>query len=281
MSDAYEILQLKPEVLSSGGSMLHQMSIRETYKLHSHTFFEFFCVAKGMALHDVNGKSQLLTEGDFVLIRPEDIHKYDFVNEYDMELINMSVTCSIFQDTCRYFDLDARQFLCPELPPLIHLHGYTLNDVKRKMLHLSGYPVGAERMAYLRSILPHLLFQFISTHSNEVSQPALPVWMTELLSDMSLKAHFTEGLPYLLQSANLSQEHLTREFRKYLNMTPTEFINMKRLNYAVRLLLESDMEIIDICHECGFNNVSHFYHNFKKQYGCSPKKFIEAEHAAC
>jgi len=90
---------------------------------------------------------------------------------------------------------------------------------------------------------------------------------------MSKPENYIAGLPKLLELAHSSQEHLTREFRRHLDLSPTEFINMKRLNYAAELIIEGKMEITEICYACGFNNLSHFYHCFKKQYGCAPKKF--------
>lgn len=56
----------------------------------------------------------------------------------------------------------------------------------------------------------------------------------------------------------VSQEHLTRSFRRYIGMTPTEYINGKRLSLAAQLLLRGDMPVIEICGACGFNSLSRF-----------------------
>ena len=57
----------------------------------------------------------------------------------------------------------------------------------------------------------------------------------------------------------MSQEHLTRSFRRYIGMTPTEYINGKRLSLAAQLLLQGDMPVIEICGACGFNSLSRIY----------------------
>lgn len=75
--------------------------------------------------------------------------------------------------------------------------------------------------------------------------------------------NFIEGLPRLISLANVSQEYLNRSFRRYLHMSPTEFINMRRMDFAASLILENRMEIIDICQECGFRNLSYFYRVFQ------------------
>lgn len=56
-------------------------------------------------------------------------------------------------------------------------------------------------------------------------------------------------------------------------MTPSAFINGRKLNYAVNLLMHSDLEIIDIIFESGFQSVNYFYHLFKKEYGMSPLQY--------
>jgi AraC-like DNA-binding protein len=42
---------------------------------------------------------------------------------------------------------------------------------------------------------------------------------------------------------------------------------------AVNLLDTTELPIMDIAMDVGFNNLSHFYHQFKKVYGYSPNKF--------
>ncbi len=153
------------------------------------------------------------------------------------------------------------------------LNGYELADIERKLLLIGLHTLPHDRKLYFRGLLPFILYQILSAGAEQSA--AIPHRLCVLLDKMNDKENFTEGLPKLLELAGASQEHLTREFRKYLNMTPTEFINQKRIGYAAELLLNSSSEIIDICFICGFNNLSHFYHIFKRTYGCSPKQFIK------
>ena len=159
------------------------------------------------------------------------------------------------------------------LPPHVVLDGYNFSDIERKLLHIGKHCQPEERKLYFLSIAPFILYRIIVPDTIRQNE-TMPYWISELLEEMNDKENFIAGLPKMISLSRISQEHLTREFRKYINMTPTEFINIKRMNYAAELLLEQHMEIIDICFECGFNNLSHFYHIFKKTYSCSPKQFI-------
>ena len=48
---------------------------------------------------------------------------------------------------------------------------------------------------------------------------------------------------------------------------------MYRLNIAGELLRETNKSITEIAHACGFNNVSFFIREFKKDYSVTPKKY--------
>jgi len=41
------------------------------------------------------------------------------------------------------------------------------------------------------------------------------------------------------------------------------------------MLIESDLSIAEIAYETGFNSPAYFTTSFKKQYGITPKEFIE------
>ena len=61
--------------------------------------------------------------------------------------------------------------------------------------------------------------------------------------------------------------------KQYYGKTIPDYINDLRLNYWANSLLTSDTPIIDICYECGFENVGWAYTLFKKKYGMSTLKY--------
>lgn len=274
MPGEIERLTLTDADLRAGDGVLHQFSVPETYKIHTHNFYELFLVPKGKAIHQVNGDNQFLTEGSFVLMRPDDIHKYAFFNDYDFEIINLGITKSMFEDIWTYMQLDAADITSSGLPPHVILSGYILSDAKWKLLQTNKIKDKDMRYSYIRSILPGLAYLFHDSHLAFAQKGHIPKWFADLLEEMNKPENFIEGLPRLIRSASMSQEYLNRAFRKYIDMTPTEYINIKRVNHAVSLLVLEDQPIIDISSACGFNNLSHFYRVFGKQFGCSPKKFL-------
>lgn len=265
-------LSLTEEDLKSDVGFLHQFSVQDTYPLHTHSFYEIFLINRGKGIHKINGESVLLSEGSLVLIRPDDRHSYAFLNQYDMELINIAFPVSLFDKTCSFLGFPKSCLTVPALSPMVMLTGNALTDVQDKLLQLGDIPAGQKRRQLCLAVLPYLLYQFIRDSDFSAVTP-LPAWLSSLIRQMEQPDNFVAGLPRMIELSHMSQEHLGRSFQRFLHMSPTEFINLRRMEYAATLLLDGKLQIIDICHECGFTNVSYFYRIFHRQYGCSPKHF--------
>lgn len=278
MPDTIERLRLTEEMLGqSGGRVLHQFGVPSTYRIHSHDFYELFLVPQGSAVHLINGRSQLLTEGSFVLIRPGDVHRYDVFSNADFELLSIGIPATLFARLCEYLQLDRAQFDAPALPLHCVLSGSTLSDVKNKLLKSQRIRDAQAGALYMSSLFPYLVQLFLVSPAPEA---LLPQWLSALLEKMDEPEHFTAGLPRLLALANMSQEHLTRSFRRYIGLTPTQYINGKRMGMAARLLLEGDLPVIEVGIACGFGSPSRFYRLFTERYGCPPKAFRDRFRAA-
>lgn len=230
--------------------------------MHTHDFYEFFYVLNGKAIHNINGENQALSKGSFVFIRPNDIHQYSFFNDYDMELLSIGVSGRLISKACQYLQLNVDEFVTPTLPTHVILEGADFWKVSETLNTINLKEPGMERRQYFMSLLPNILYQM--KHSKHQEVTLLPIWLTSLLEEMNKYDNYVEGLPRMLHLSKVSQEHLTREFRRFLGITPTEYINMKRINQAAELLLKHKQEIIDVCYTCGFNNVSYFYEVFNK-----------------
>lgn len=77
----------------------------------------------------------------------------------------------------------------------------------------------------------------------------------------------------LSQALNISKFHFLNEFKKYNGITPYQHILNTRIDLSKDLLSSSNRKIIDIAHELGFSDSSHFIRTFKKVFGVSPTVF--------
>lgn len=71
----------------------------------------------------------------------------------------------------------------------------------------------------------------------------------------------------------ISPYYMSRVFKKEAGYSPMEYVERLRLGKAQVLLIHTDMQIIDIAHQTGYNNLSTFNCAFSKLFGMAPKKF--------
>ncbi len=67
----------------------------------------------------------------------------------------------------------------------------------------------------------------------------------------------------LADEAGLSETHFRRQFTDAMGMTPSDYLNMVRVQEACRLLLKSDDTVDLIASKCGFGTISSFHRNFR------------------
>ena len=76
--------------------------------------------------------------------------------------------------------------------------------------------------------------------------------------------------------ANMSTAAFCRYFKERTNKTLITFLNEIRVGHACKLLIENkNMNISQICYDCGFNNLTNFNIQFKKIKKMNPLSFRE------
>ncbi|MDR2304737.1 MAG: helix-turn-helix transcriptional regulator, partial [Treponema sp.] len=71
----------------------------------------------------------------------------------------------------------------------------------------------------------------------------------------------------------ISKYYLCHEFKKYIGLSPNEYLITVRLNKAKGLLQSSDLRISEISEITGFASLNHFFYTFKKHEKMSPSEY--------
>ena len=127
-----------------------------------------------------------------------------------------------------------------------------------------------------------MALQLLRRHSTvaalEPHEPALPagVRLRRVLEFM--REHLDESLPIarLSKVGGLSPSHFIRAFRKATGQSPHRYLINLRAEKARQLLEHTDLPVIDVSLQCGFEQPSHFATMFKSRMGMSPREWRSA-----
>lgn len=246
-------------------------SADEPCPMHTHDFYEYFIVIHGQSIHVVNNSVQKVERGSLVLVRPSDEHCYDYCKSQDFQFYNINVLSDLFDQTNLLFLNNMQKLTTCSLPHHVKLNEAQLSYVQDILTQIQDTPDEDSKHILSVNIFVYCMCQLIKLPEFDEMQ-IMPQWLVSTLDEMSKPENFIIGLPHLLKITNYSQEHVNRVFKRFLNTTPTKYINEMRLRYAFQLIQIGKNEIIDVCQMCGFNSLNHFYVEFKKYYGFTPKK---------
>ena len=72
---------------------------------------------------------------------------------------------------------------------------------------------------------------------------------------------------------SMSRSAFCQAFKKVMNESFTQFLLRSRIGYSCILLRSQKLTVKEVSDQCGFKNISHFYHAFKKIRRCTPLEF--------
>lgn len=257
----------------SGYTCRYNYSSTERFQLHYHDYYEIFLMISGNAVHLVNGRRQSLEKNSLIFVRPGDTHTY--LSEKSFSFINLTFTREtielLFQYLSEGFPSDV--LLNSPMPPAVLLQEKEKDVLLSKLdrLNTLQWQNRGQQKLRMRILLVDIFTKYFSGQTEQTF--SVPIWLENLCNEMNHPKMFSEGIEKMISLSGRSREHVARSMQKYYHMTLSQFINGLRLNYIANMLMNSDVPILDLCYDSGFQNVGWFYRVFKKEYGSSPAAF--------
>jgi signal transduction histidine kinase/CheY-like chemotaxis protein/AraC-like DNA-binding protein len=81
------------------------------------------------------------------------------------------------------------------------------------------------------------------------------------------------GIDQLVNLLSVSKSTLLRKVKGLFDITPNDYIRIKRLNMAASLFSQGNVRVNEVCYAVGFNTHSYFTKCFKQQFGMSPGEY--------
>ena len=232
----------------------------ETWDFHFHKNFELIYVAKGSVKCIINSTEYTLNAGDYGLCLPYDIHSY-IPNSDTLYWVGV-----FSEDHVRLFAKHIRGkvangfvFKCPE----------STNQLLQSVLICEAPPSIYILKGCLYAVCDAFLSQieFSESLNNKKTNILL---IAQYVSDNHTKNITLTDISKLL---GYDYNYVSRYFHSAFNMSFTNFLNIYRLETAIKLLEETDKKIADIALESGFQSIRNFNNAFRLKFGISPSEY--------
>ena len=241
-------------------------------ELHWHDFFEIEIVLSGSGVHQYNGTNYPLTTGCAYLQTPMDIHALIPNPGEDLHLIHLR------------FD---EQAIFGEVRDLLlqqnrgHSTKLSERDFSRLLdqIHelLQCFEVNNTQSLSIQLMLSYLCLHIIR-ESKEKDSPFSTYTSTNPVVHQTLQYIFYNfrkkiTMQELGDKAHVSPNHLALLFKQATGVTCMQMISDLRLQYALRLLENPNLNVETISAQSGFSAASYFISVFRKKYGITPKEY--------
>jgi len=104
----------------------------------------------------------------------------------------------------------------------------------------------------------------------------LIVQCQQCIQDNVSNPQFSLGL--LAEQFDVTPQTLRRNFKEATGQTLSNYLAALRIERAKQLLVETDLDLSNICVQCGYIDVSSFARLFKGEVGMSPGSYRESHH---
>ena len=243
---------------------------------HDHEdFFEVLFVVRGRALNVVDGDIQIVENKNAVFIRPDDVHYIKpFPDEKSQfEFFNLKIPSDIMQEEFGKCKVLEEKIFSGELPSVVCFDRTEFGVMCAHFLKYSEQK-DSDIIGYLyHGLVTELLSSLLYCKSRVDTK--MPDWFAELLC--YIKSQDVGSLTYedILNKSMVEKSYLWKSFKKYLNTSPTDYINIMKLEKACELIANTPMSMTEVAFEVGYNSYSYFARQFKSKYGYSPKELLK------
>ncbi len=244
-------------------------------QLHFHTYYELFYVNNGRFSIKFENEDKEFSKDDLIVISPGTNHKtimvnpgtarynFNFLMENNSLKTNFSLydaLIGVFSDECTVIN-----------------NCYALRDVLKKIvvdiMHGDEVMLGMHFHELAVSILDFVDPQKAHPLSTQTISDSNMIRMYKLQQIIFTSYSQDISLNYIADKLFLSTRQASRIIQQYFGCTYRELVAKMRMKVAVELLENTDMTILEIASQVGYNSIKGFYAYFKKQFNCLPTEY--------
>jgi len=250
----------------------------ESYPMHWHTPIEIVMPTEQTYDVDVSGLPFRLRKNDILIIGPCVLHEFHackgkrYIFQADMNFL------SVFHEFDSILSvLNSALVITPE--------AYSCHSEIVQLLHKINIEYHSHHQMKDAQICSYFLQLMVSVSRAHTSMPnkfkdIKPTKQREYQDKFMsvckyINDHCTEdlSLEQVAGLAGFSKYHFSRLFKEFTNVSFYKYLNMHRISYAEKLLMDPLVNVTEAAVRSGFNSISAFMRMFKIVKGCTPTEF--------
>lgn len=249
-------------------------------KMHydAEPIIEFFKEGRGMI--NIEGKGYPFQAGDVAYITPAELHTTHFADDTPIYRISIHLSRKLMEpfgcDADAFFNfIENKKKGFGNVIGAEIVKEYGIDGIIESMEKYASRTEQKYRvLARCKAVeLLHAMSDAVHMNTADGSQPYLE---SDLINKILqyINHHYTENITLTSIAEHFfhSKYHICTAFKKYVGVTVTEYINIRRIHF-VNDRIRSGYSVHEACFGAGFHNYSNFYRIYTKHMGITPQQF--------
>lgn len=263
--------------------MVNEISFRSA---HLHKEFELLLCLKGSGNITISGESIPCEMGDVFLVGSHDIHSISAKTLSNGELDKANTPIFLIIQISNHFLLN----YFPQIRTTMFKSGKLNYLLPGDRAQKGAALLTNSALAYFRqddcyqltliSMISHILgylYKYVDHEIvSEIEREKIKKKTNRLeriISYIDLNYSNHIRLEDIASEEDLSLTHFSHLFSSYFGVTFQEYVNLRRMECAIRLMENSEKSLLEISYESGFSDPKYMTKMFLKKFGCTPKQY--------
>lgn len=252
---------------------------------HWHKEIEVIRVRKGSYRAELNLENITLEEGDFCFVNSEELHEIvgntpDTLHE--VVIFHPQILEFAYSDEFQESVIAPLVSHANSLSHVIHRGERGYDEIEKQFQRITELDAENKKTGYYGEKICLLeMIRILWQEGYLVSSSSVQTAAEKEKADRYkrvvsyMEEHYAEqvSLQDLADTAGCNPQYLCRVFRDIAGVPPIRYLIRYRIERAKELLDNSTENILEISMDCGFENVSYFIRQFKRETGTTPREY--------
>ena len=247
--------------------------------IHTHQYWEIPFIVNGCIDNHIIVKSTIMRKNQAYLVQPDDNHAVISASPEPVIILNFMAKIEYIDNLFSSYGTDIAAQINDAPTLLVDVDDALANRIVSETLQLQTTSLFTieEKIIRCKILFNELFIQLLQQQI--LSNFKHPEWLSNLLvklattpdSNETIKQRIATYTPY-------SYPRLTVLFKEYMGCTIWEYTNRKRMERAVDFLKHTNLKIVEIANQLGYEEIATFNHAFKRFYGINPTQYRKQYH---